>query len=385
MPRKKNTAKLLKKKAEQGKLESVLAYCHNILPEAVEFVKSMGPYMVYTQKGDFERNIEMHKNADVVIIGDHLDSFLPEDKMPNLSYVPCHAAGYDFVPNHVFERGIVVTNLPTHPTHAVSDYVLACLERFGFIATSLEDSYADKRNLECNFRLFLGRKEKTKFGGLEGEETASKPNIIRNELITPKVGIIGLGRIGIDTAKKLSEFGCSVNYFSRTRKPDLEEKMGVKYCGSAAEIAKQSDILVISCGYDESSKGLIGMREVRALEKGKHNPTLINVSRYGVIKENAYNHLFSPESRIKLADDVLYDSIAKPIPGVNYKVLGDVFEAGILDRGSEYRKRIVLTPHNAFNTSATNQRKLDEFKETFNSVLDGKPINRVYRNVGGGK
>lgn len=48
------------------------------------------------------------------------------------------------------------------------------------------------------------------------------------ELIGIPVGIIGMGATGKTVAKALSFFGCDVTYYSRTRKPEVEE-MGVSY------------------------------------------------------------------------------------------------------------------------------------------------------------
>ena len=58
-----------------------------------------------------------------------------------------------------------------------------------------------------------------------------------------KLGIIGLGRIGSRVAQLAVEgFGMEVHYFSRTRKPELEDMYGLRY-GSIEQVLSSSDYI----------------------------------------------------------------------------------------------------------------------------------------------
>lgn len=61
------------------------------------------------------------------------------------------------------------------------------------------------------------------------------------ELTGQKIGIIGLGRTGFMIAEALKFLGARVTYYSRTRKPEAEQK-GIEYL-SLPELLQQSDIV----------------------------------------------------------------------------------------------------------------------------------------------
>jgi lactate dehydrogenase-like 2-hydroxyacid dehydrogenase len=60
-----------------------------------------------------------------------------------------------------------------------------------------------------------------------------------------RLGILGLGRIGSRVAQIAVEgFGMDVMYHSRTRKPDLEEKLGLRYCSFNA-LLTEADVISV--------------------------------------------------------------------------------------------------------------------------------------------
>lgn len=67
----------------------------------------------------------------------------------------------------------------------------------------------------------------------------------RGDLRGHSVGVVGLGAIGTRTAEILTQgFGAHVRYFSRTRKPDVEEMLKIAYL-PLPELVGQVDDLVI--------------------------------------------------------------------------------------------------------------------------------------------
>ncbi|KAI5345384.1 hypothetical protein L3X38_013261 [Prunus dulcis] len=59
-----------------------------------------------------------------------------------------------------------------------------------------------------------------------------------------RVGIVGLGNIGLEVAKRLEAFGCNILYNSRKKKPFVSYPFFPDVC----ELAANSDVLVICCG-----------------------------------------------------------------------------------------------------------------------------------------
>lgn len=87
-----------------------------------------------------------------------------------------------------------------------------------------------------------------------------------------RVGIIGLGRIGLAIAKRAEGFNCPISYYSRSQKPNTS----YKYFGSVVELASNCDILVVACALTPETTHIVNQEVINALgPKG----VLINVGR----------------------------------------------------------------------------------------------------------
>ncbi len=96
------------------------------------------------------------------------------------------------------------------------------------------------------------------------------------------VGIVGLGTIGKEVAKRVAAFGCSVVYHNRNRLPAGEEKaLGTEYV-SIEELLRRSDIVSLNCPLTKQTRGMIGARELAWM---KPSAILVNVARGGVVVE----------------------------------------------------------------------------------------------------
>uniref|UniRef100_M8C860 Glyoxylate reductase n=1 Tax=Aegilops tauschii TaxID=37682 RepID=M8C860_AEGTA len=87
-----------------------------------------------------------------------------------------------------------------------------------------------------------------------------------------RVGIIGLGRIGLAIATRVEAFDCPVNYYQRTKK----DCPSYTYYPSVVELAANSDILVVACPLNEQTRHIVNREVIEALvPKG----LLINIGR----------------------------------------------------------------------------------------------------------
>ncbi|KAM0913603.1 hypothetical protein ACQ4PT_012037 [Festuca glaucescens] len=99
---------------------------------------------------------------------------------------------------------------------------------------------------------------------------------LNKPLLTPfsgkRVGIIGLGRIGLAIATRVEAFDCPVNYYQRTKK----EYPNYTYYPSVVELAANSDVLVVACPLNEQTRHIVNREVIDALgPKG----VLINIGR----------------------------------------------------------------------------------------------------------
>ncbi|MBH8596975.1 D-glycerate dehydrogenase [Thermoactinomyces sp. CICC 10523] len=125
------------------------------------------------------------------------------------------------------------------------------------------------------------------------------------------LGIIGMGRIGEAIARrgKLG-FNMDVLYFNRRRKPDVEERLGVRYC-ELETLLKQADFIVLMVPLTAETKHMIG-REQFALMK--ESAIFINTSRGKTVDEAALIEALE-NKRIRAAGlDVFYQ---EPVPTDN--------------------------------------------------------------------
>lgn len=93
-----------------------------------------------------------------------------------------------------------------------------------------------------------------------------------------KVGIVGLGSIGLKVAQRLEAFGCIISYTSRKKKPAVS----YPYYPDVHELATRCDVLVICCALTDQTRHLINKEVLLALGKGG---VIINIARGAIINE----------------------------------------------------------------------------------------------------
>ena len=97
------------------------------------------------------------------------------------------------------------------------------------------------------------------------------------------LGIVGLGQIGVEMAQRARGFDMRVIYYSRTRKPDLEARLGLEYSDLKPLLAS-ADFVSLHVPLTPATRGLIGEPELRAM---KSTAVLVNLSRGPVVDTKA--------------------------------------------------------------------------------------------------
>jgi glyoxylate/hydroxypyruvate reductase len=80
-------------------------------------------------------------------------------------------------------------------------------------------------------------------------------------------------------AKRLTAFGCPISYFSRAPKPNFPS---YKYFHSVLDLARDSDVLVLSCALTAETRSIINRDVMIALGE---DGIIINVGRGALIDE----------------------------------------------------------------------------------------------------
>jgi len=98
------------------------------------------------------------------------------------------------------------------------------------------------------------------------------------------LGIVGLGRIGSEMAKRARGFDMKVIYFSRTRRPDLEAQLGLEYRPSLEDVLRESDFVSLHTPLTPETRHLINAGTLALM---KPTAILINTTRGPVVDPDA--------------------------------------------------------------------------------------------------
>lgn len=103
------------------------------------------------------------------------------------------------------------------------------------------------------------------------------------ELAGATLGIVGLGAIGIEVARRAAAFEMRLVATSRTPKPEIEGDLGIERVG-LPDLWQRSDFVVLACPLTPETRRLI---DAAALAQMKPTAYLINIARGEVIDEQA--------------------------------------------------------------------------------------------------
>ncbi len=97
------------------------------------------------------------------------------------------------------------------------------------------------------------------------------------------LGILGMGGIGLEMAKRAKGFDMKVLYHSRTRKRELEKENGFKYA-SFKRVLTDSDFVSIHVPLTPETNKFIGEKQLKTMKK---SAILVNLSRGAVLDTDA--------------------------------------------------------------------------------------------------
>ncbi|XP_059651503.1 glyoxylate/hydroxypyruvate reductase HPR3-like [Cornus florida] len=163
-----------------------------------------------------------------------------------------------------------------------------------------------------------------------------------------RVGIVGLGNIGSEVAKRVEAFGCIISYNSRRKKPSVS----YTYYPDVCELAANCDILVICCALTDQTHHMINKDVLLALgEEG----VIVNIGRGAVIDEKELVR-FLVEGKIAGAGLDVFENE----PHVPKELFA--------------MDNVVLTPHRAVFTDESFLDLYELIVGNFEAFFSGKPL-----------
>ncbi len=203
-----------------------------------------------------EELVELLADAVGIIVGTDKMTARVLENAPNLKVISKYGVGIDNIDiDAATARKIIVTITPGVNTISVAELTFGLM-----IAAARKIVNADRLVRDG------------KWSSVIGIELAGKT-----------LGIMGLGRIGKEVAKRAVVFEMRVLAFDEVQDPVFAEKFGIEYVDFET-ILTTSDFISIHLPLTEKTRYLIGEKELR---KMKPNAIIINTARGGIIDEKA--------------------------------------------------------------------------------------------------
>lgn len=226
------------------------------------------------------------------------------------------------------KRGIIVINAPDGNTIATCELTFAMM-------------MATARMIPQAYKKTVGGEWDRKFIGVE----------LRNKTL----GILGMGRIGSEVAKRAKVFGMEVIGYDPFLTEERAEKMGVKL-GSVNEIAAQADFITVHTPLTPETRHLIAKPQFELMKPGIR---IINCARGGIIDELA-----------------LVEAIDQ---GIVAGAAFDVFEVEPPAKDHPFltNPKVIVTPHLGASTIEAQENVAIDVSEEVLHILRNEPFKNA--------
>ena len=177
------------------------------------------------------------------------------ERLPALEIIATNGVGHDLIPLDVAaRRGIVVTNTPNVLNAAVAELCVGTL-----LSLLRRLPQADRFVREGRWR--------------------SDNFALSTSLAGKQVGIVGMGRIGKDIARRLETFGVQLAYHGRT-----DQQLAWRYEPELLRLARDVDVLIVVAPGGPETEHLIDAAVLRELGPQGY---LVNVARGSLVDQQA--------------------------------------------------------------------------------------------------
>jgi D-3-phosphoglycerate dehydrogenase / 2-oxoglutarate reductase len=223
------------------------------------------------------------------------------------------------------DHGVIVANAPEGNVRAAAEHTVAM-------------TFAAARSIpQAHIRLKNGEWAKSDYLG--------------TELDSKTLGIVGLGRVGQEVAKKLDSLGMDVVAFDPYISQERADRLGAELVDFDECIAR-ADFLTIHTPLTPETEGMIGTEELDLLEGGY----IVNVGRGGIIQEDALAAKVEDGTVAGAALDVFAE---EPLAG----------DSPLLEHDD-----VIVTPHLGASTEAAQENVAVSTAEQVNAAFSSEPV-----------
>jgi phosphoglycerate dehydrogenase-like enzyme len=285
-----------------------------------------------------ELSPESAADADILVTNIWRDDYPPG---PRIRLVQSVATGIEWIEQAALPRGVPVCNAYGHET-AIAEYVLMVMlawsHRF--------------REIEGDFRLRSSwRPSWVHSGAPHGEIRGST------------LGIIGLGRVGQEVARRAAVFGCRVLAANRSPRPPGDGVERVYPLAALDAMLPLCDTVAICTAFGPETERLVDARRLGLM---KPSAFLVNIARGAIVDEDALYAALRDGTIGGAAIDVWwqYPNAAEPERRPSRHPFHEL-------------PNIIMTPHCSGWTAGMVRRRWDEVAGNINRFVRGETLINV--------
>lgn len=299
-----------------------------------------------------EKNVE--KAYDLEILSTRSFSKLTPEvlaKIPSIKMISTRTTGFDHIDlEFCKEKGIVVCNVPDYGAFTVAEHTFALM-----LAISRNLIPSVERTRRGDFSL----------DGLRGFELHGKT-----------LGVVGVGSIGEAVVRIGKCFGMKVIAYTKHPDDNLAKELDFTHVDFDT-LLSTADIVTLHVPYSKETRRLINKENIKKFKKGS---ILINTARGGLVDTEAI--LIGLEENILKAAglDVLEEEcfIVDEEELLTEEFLKECnLKTQLLNHVLLNKENVIITPHNAFNSTESRERILEMTIKNIKSFIEGKAQNIV--------
>jgi D-lactate dehydrogenase len=278
------------------------------------------------------------------------------EKFPALKFIATRSTGFDHIDLSACQaRGITVSSVPSYGENTVAEHAFALLLS---LSKKIYESY-DRLREDGEFS----------FEGMRGFDLKGKT-----------IGILGTGRIGRHAIKIAQGFSMNVLAYDPYPDEPYAQQAGFTYV-SFEELLAKSDIVSIHVPYLPTTHHLFNGETI---PKMKHGAYLINTSRGPIVETTALLAALQSGQIAGAGLDVLEEEGV--IQDELHFLTTTTSEAHDLKTILANHvlidlPNVIVTPHNAFNTTEALERILETTVENIRAFESGAPAHVVEPKV----
>lgn len=225
-------------------------------------------------------------------------------------------------------RGIIVINAPDGNTITTCEHAFAMMMA---LARHIPQAYAKTIKGEWD-RKFLGV-----------------------ELRNKTLGVLGMGRIGSEVAKRAKAFGMDILGYDPFLTEDRAEKLGIKLA-TVEDIVKNADFMTVHTPLTPETKHMIARPQFEIMKKGMR---IINCARGGVVDEMALIEAIDQG----IVAGAAFDVFEKEPPEADHPFLS--------------HPKIIVTPHLGASTVEAQENVAIDVSEQVLHILRDEPFKNA--------